>query len=54
MKFVTPVLDFGKIRFSYGEAGNNAGLGDFLYASAINSGVTYLGSPLTGQISTNS
>lgn len=52
MKFVTPVLDFGKIRFSYGEAGNNAGLGDFLYASAINSGVTYLGSPLTGQIST--
>ena len=53
MKFVTPVLDFGKVRFSYGEAGNNAGLGDFLYASAIGQGVTYLGSPLTGQISTS-
>jgi len=53
MKFATPVLDFGKIRFSYGEAGNNAGLGDFLYASAIGQGVTYLGSPLIGQISTS-
>lgn len=53
MKFVTPVLDFGKVRFSYGEGGNNAGLGDFLYASAIGQGVTYLGSPLTGQISTS-
>ena len=52
LKFVTPVLDFGKVRFSYGEAGNTAGLGDFLYASSISQGVTYLGSPLTGQIST--
>lgn len=45
--------NFGKVRGSYGETGNNAGLGDFLYVSSVNQGVYYLGSPLTGQISTS-
>ncbi len=53
MENITSVLNMGKIRGSYGETGNNAGLGDFLYASSIIQGVSYLGYPLTGQVSTS-
>lgn len=53
MKFITPVLDLGKIRFSYGSSGNDVGLGDYDYLSTINQGITYLGSPLTSWVSTS-
>lgn len=51
MKFVTPVLDFGKVRFSYGSSGNDAGLGDYDYVSTINQGVTILGLPANALVS---
>lgn len=51
MKFITPVLDFGKIRFSYGSSGNDAGLGDYDYVSTINQGVTILGLPANALVS---
>lgn len=53
MKFITPVLDFGKVRFSYGTSGNDVGLGDYDYLSTINQGVTYLGSPMNALVSTS-
>lgn len=43
MKFLTPVVDFGKLRFSYGSSGNDAGLGDYDYVTAISKGTTALG-----------
>jgi len=50
---ITPVLNFGKIRGSYGVSGNEAsGLGAFDYLSTINIGSTVLGSPATPQTST--
>lgn len=45
MQFVTPVLDFGKIRLSYGSSGNDVGLGDYDYLSTINQGNVLLGNP---------
>ena len=42
---LTSVVSFGKLRLSYGNAGNNAGLGDFEYISLINTGSTVLGNP---------
>ncbi|WP_423127200.1 TonB-dependent receptor [Gaoshiqia sp. Z1-71] len=39
------IVNFGKIRISYGNAGNNAGLGDFDYYSLINTGSVVLGTP---------
>lgn len=52
MKFITPVLDFGKLRFSYGSSGNDAGLGDYDYVSTINQGVAILGLPANTLVST--
>lgn len=51
MKFITPILDFGKVRFSYGSSGNDAGLGDYDYVSTINQGVTILGLPANALVS---
>lgn len=51
-KFMTPVVDFGKIRLSYGSSGNDVGLGDYDYVSTINQGVTALGYPVSSQVST--
>lgn len=43
---ITSVLDFGKIRASYGVSGNNAGIGNYDYVSTVNNGTTALGSPV--------
>lgn len=51
MKFITPVMGFGKIRLSYGSSGNDAGLGDYDYVSTINQGVTILGLPAGALVS---
>lgn len=51
MKFITPVVDFGKVRFSYGSSGNDAGLGDYDYLSTINQGTTILGLPANSLVS---
>lgn len=53
MKFVSPVLDFGKFRVSYGSSGNDAGLGDYDYVSTINQGVTVLGLPANTLVSSS-
>lgn len=53
MKFITPVLDFGKVRVSYGSSGNDVGLGDYDYVSTIDQDVTYLGYPAGGLVSSN-
>lgn len=45
MKPVTSILNFGKVRLSYGSSGNDAGLGDFDYLSLVNSGIYAFGSP---------
>ena len=51
MKFITPVLDFGKIRLSIATSGNDAGLGDYDYVSTINQGLTILGLPANELVS---
>ncbi len=56
-KFLEPVtkfigLDFGKVRLSYGESGNDVGLGNYDYVSTISQGTTVLGSPANSVIST--
>ena len=53
LKSITPVLDFGKVRLSYGSSGNDVGLGDYDYLSTINQGITYLGLPATAWVSTS-
>lgn len=40
---VTSILNFGKIRLSYGTSGNDVGLGDYDYVSTITKGTTILG-----------
>lgn len=51
MEFITPYIEFGKIRASYGSAGNDVGLGDYDYVSTINQGIAVLGSPISTQVS---
>ena len=43
LKAITPVVNFGKLRFSYGGSGNDAGLGDFEYVTSISQGSTAFG-----------
>lgn len=43
LKAITPVVNFGKLRFSYGGSGNDAGLGDFEYVTSISQGTTAFG-----------
>ena len=43
MKVITPVVNFGKVRLSYGSSGNDAGLGDFEYVTSIAQGSTAFG-----------
>jgi len=51
---ITPILNFGKVRASYGVTGNEAsGLGAFDYLSTINIGSTVLGSPASPQSSSS-
>ncbi|EKJ91529.1 TonB-dependent receptor P39 [Bacteroides finegoldii] len=51
MNFITPVVSFGKVRLSYGNSGNNGGLGDFSYLSLISQGNTAFGTNVSQQIS---
>lgn len=48
MKPITPILNFGKLRLSYGNSGNDAGLGDFEYVTMIAQGTTAFGSSSVG------
>ncbi|NDV77576.1 TonB-dependent receptor [Dysgonomonas sp. 511] len=50
---ITPVVNFGKIRLSYGSSGNDSGIGNFAYASLINQGMGILGEPASSQVSTS-
>jgi TonB-linked SusC/RagA family outer membrane protein len=43
------IVNFGKIRASYGNSGNDVGLEDFEYISLINAGTAVLGSPASQQ-----
>ncbi|GFH85473.1 SusC/RagA family TonB-linked outer membrane protein [Bacteroides acidifaciens] len=43
LKPITPVVNFGKLRFSYGNSGNDAGLGDFDYVTLVTQGTTAFG-----------
>lgn len=52
MESITPVVNFGKLRFSYGSSGNDVGLGNYDYVSTINQGLTALGYPVIGHVST--
>lgn len=44
-KSMANVVDFGKIRASYGVSGNNAGIQNFDYVTGVNSGTGVLGQP---------
>jgi len=51
---ITPILNFGKIRATYGSSGNEAsGLGEFDYLSTIGVGTAVLGVPASQQLSTS-
>ena len=52
LKPVTSVVNFGKLRLSYGNSGNDAGLGDFDYLTAITQGTTAFGYSPAKQVST--
>lgn len=47
------VVNFGKLRASVGNAGNDVGLGDFDYLSTINVGTAVIGSPASQQTATS-
>lgn len=47
---ITSVLNFGKLRASYGNSGNDVGLGDFDYLSLVNNGIYAFGSPAVSQV----
>lgn len=51
MEIVHPVLDFGKLRFSYGNSGNNAGLGNYEYVATVDKGTSVLGLTPSKQVS---
>ncbi len=45
LKVITPVVNFGKLRASYGSSGNDVGLGNYDYTSTISQGQSVLGNP---------
>ena len=49
LESITSVLNFGKVRASFGSSGNDVGLGDFEYISLVNIGSAVLGLPPTVQ-----
>src|SRR5699024_3776049 len=53
LESVTPVVNFGKLRFSYGNSGNNVGLGDFDYVGTIGKGTTQFGVIPATQVATS-
>lgn len=50
-KNITSIINFGKIRASYGVAGNNVGIGNYDYVTAVNNGNVVLGLPAVQQAS---
>ena len=50
---ISSVLNFGRVRASYGFSGNNVGIGNYDYVSAVNNGLFYLGLPVTAQTSSS-
>jgi TonB-linked SusC/RagA family outer membrane protein len=54
LKSITSIMDYGKIRASYGSSGNEAsGLGEFDYLSTVKVGTGVLGVPASQQLSTS-
>lgn len=45
LKSITPIVNFGKLRASYGSSGNDVGLGNYDYISTISQGQSVLGNP---------
>lgn len=45
LKPITPIVNFGKLRTSYGSSGNDVGLGNYDYISTISQGQSVLGNP---------
>lgn len=45
LKPITPIVNFGKLRASYGSSGNDVGLGNYDYISTISQGQSVLGNP---------
>jgi TonB-linked SusC/RagA family outer membrane protein len=50
---ISSVVNFGKIRATYGVSGNNVGIGNYDYISAINNGTVILGLPASSQASSS-
>jgi TonB-linked SusC/RagA family outer membrane protein len=53
LKSIRSVVNFGKLRASVGNAGNDVGLGDFDYLSTVNVGTAVIGSPASQQTATS-
>lgn len=53
LRGIASIVNFGKLRASIGNAGNDVGLGDFDYLSTINVGTAVLGSPASQQTATS-
>ena len=53
MQGISSVLNFGKIRATYGVMGNNAGIGNYDYVSVVNNGSVVLGLPAALQQSSS-
>ncbi|MCS3732281.1 SusC/RagA family TonB-linked outer membrane protein [Mucilaginibacter dorajii] len=45
LKGITSIVNFGKVRASYGISGNNAGVGAYNYLVGVNNGTAVLGNP---------
>lgn len=52
-KPITSILNFGKLRISYGSSGNDVGLGNYDYTSTISQGQSVLGYPAQRYTSTS-
>lgn len=53
LQAIKPVVNFGKLRFSYGNSGNDVGLGDFDYVTLISQGIHGFGIPVSQQITSS-
>lgn len=53
LKSIAPVVDFGKIRASYGVTGSTVGVGNYNYISGVNTGTVVLGVPAAYEASSS-
>jgi len=53
LESISSVLNFGKLRATYGVSGNNVGIGNYDYVSVINNGTVILGQPAASQASSS-